>query len=106
MKYRLMFRCNSETDAVELVLTQNMKNFNSRFPAVISIEAVLKEGTSLSKAILSDELDFEFQDKQIARIDGLLLKEVIEFERNFTIEFKFLFANRTSFDILESEIIE
>ena len=68
-----MFRCNSETDAVELVLTQKLKNFNSSLPAVISIKAVLKVGSTLSKAILSDELELEFQDKQIVRIDGVLL---------------------------------
>ena len=106
MKYRLMFRCNSETDTVELVLTQKLVNFNARLPAVISIKAVLKQDTSLSKAILSDELEIEFKDKQIAKIDGLLLEEIFEFERYFTVELKFLSDTPVNYDVLESKIIE
>jgi hypothetical protein len=106
MKYRLMFRCNSETDTVELVLTQKLINFNARLPAVISIKAVLKQGTPLSKAILSDELEIEFKNKQIAKIDGLLLEEILEFERDFTVELKFLSETPVHYDVLESKIIE
>ena len=101
-----MFRCKSETDAVELVLTQKFTNFNARFPAVISIEAVLKRDTSLSKAILSDELEIVFENSQIAKIDGLLLEEVLELESDFTVELKFLSEPPVHLDVLESEIIE
>jgi hypothetical protein len=106
MNYRLMFRSDFEDDTSEIVLTQKMKNFNPAFPAAISIRGGLKDATPLSEAVLSDELEIKFENRQIARIGNTALENVLDFDRNFTIDLKFLTAGPISFDILNAEIIE
>ncbi len=106
MKYRLLYSSDPEGGSTEIVLTQKLKNFDPRRPAVISIKAVLKRETPLSNAVLSDEFEIEFEEKQIAKIGGLLLEEVLDFEKDFKIDFNFLSANSASYDALEAEIIE
>jgi hypothetical protein len=75
MKYRLMFKSNINAEETELVLTQVMNNFNSHYPAVISIKAFLLADTDLSKALLSDEIEFEFENKKSQKSPHFRWKE-------------------------------
>jgi hypothetical protein len=106
MKYRLMFKSNVKAEETEMVLTQVMNNFNASFPAVISIKAFLLQGTDLWAAMLSDEIEIEFEHKQISKIGALTLEETIDFEKDFTIDFNFLETAPVSSDVLDAQYIE
>jgi hypothetical protein len=90
MIYRLISRTNSADGSCELVLTQKMSRFDHRRPSVITLKAFLFEATPLSNAVLADELEIEFKDRQIEKIDDLPLENVLDFENEFTIDFNFL----------------
>lgn len=100
-----MFKSNINAEETEMVLTQVMNNFNAFFPVVISIKAFITPGTDLSKAILSDEIEIEFKNKQISKIGAFPLEKSIDFEKDFTIDFNFLKDAPVSTDILDAQII-
>lgn len=106
MIYRLMFRSDFEDGASEFVLTQKMNNFNPAFAVMVLLNGVLKGTSSLSEAALSDELEIEFENRQIVRIGNTELENVLDFERDFTINLSFLSAGPSGFDILNADIIE
>ena len=106
MKYRLMFKSDIKTEETELILTQVMKNFKARYPAVISIKAFLKPSTRFSSAILSEEIEIEFENKQISKIGAFLLEKLIDFEKDITIDFSFLKDASISTDVLDAQFIE
>jgi hypothetical protein len=106
MNYRLMFRSDFEDGVSKILLIQKMGNFNPACAATVSINRVLKDGSPLSKAVLSAELEIEFEKGQVARIGNFELEDALDFERDFTINLRFLSAAPNGFDILNAEIIE
>jgi hypothetical protein len=106
MKYRLIFKSDIKAEETEMVLTQVMNDFNACYPAVISIKAFLLQDTDLGAALLSKELEIEFENKQISKIAGRPLDETIDFEKDFTIDFNFLKNAPISTDILDAQFIE
>ena len=82
-----------------------MNNFNARYPAVISIKAFFKPSTGLSTAIFSDEIEIEFENKQISKIAALPL-EAIGLEKGLTIDFDFFKDAPILTDVLDAQFIE
>jgi hypothetical protein len=73
---------------------------------VISIKASLLPGTDLSRAVLSDEIEIEFENKQISKIGAFPLEKSIDFENDITIDFSFPKDASISTDVLDAQFIE
>jgi hypothetical protein len=123
VKYLLTKKEVSKTEFSNLLFIQAAKGFDASFPLVLSIEGFFKDAETFSESALMELFEVEFDEKimnrkEIDRINGQKLDDVLDFEKNLTIDFHFLpkqnlfdFAQIPTpvdafVDILSAEIIE
>jgi hypothetical protein len=117
MKYRLISKNDTPDEPSNLVFVQKMDNFDDARPATITVEAFLRPESLLFGVDWSRDFEIEFEDREIKSVNGVPLESVLDFDREFTIEFNFIetvdlealpriIDVTPSDDVLDAEIIE